>query len=248
MKPACATADPKPGLVKMLHTRPSRRKPLYMPGCRPQTLRRTTAHRPQRRSRHRPEQLPQNLRHTAIRRNCAWIEARLQQPKVGHRSGQIPAFVGTSARVTTPQRGLGTARYGRACSVTSRGRGSETGRKPVALSALPPGDAPARRPISPGYLRFCPSHAGCRTDGSPDNGPLTIRIRCGPGRRLCVHALAPASSDRRSKRLAAVPAVQEDGAPTHHPVPKPSVVRELTDANDSSVPAARTRDTTQNHS
>ncbi len=76
MKPMRATLDPKPGLVQMLHTRPDRRKRLYMPGGRTQATRSTTAHRPQRRRRYaRPEQNLQNLTQATL-----WKELRMAKP------------------------------------------------------------------------------------------------------------------------------------------------------------------------
>ena len=87
MEPPRACANAKPGLVQMLHTRPDRRKLLYMPCRNTQTLRSPPAHRRQRRRRHTsPEQLPQNLRQPALRKE-------LPMAKPNRHSRKTPAIL-----------------------------------------------------------------------------------------------------------------------------------------------------------
>ena len=98
MKPTRATADPKPGLVQMLHTRLAGRQLLYVRGRVPQTPRSPTAHRRQCRRRHtHPEQHRHHLRQPPLRQ-----ELRMTQPdrRTGKSSGHTAP--GPTHRPGTP--------------------------------------------------------------------------------------------------------------------------------------------------
>ena len=153
--------------------RPDRRKLLYMPCRNTQTLRSPPAHRRQRRRRHTsPEQLPQNLRQPALRK-----ELRMTQP---YRNARKTRAILNRTRYPLGERPLAsrprTARsdtHDRDAPSLSTDAAQE-GRIPDALPARPQKPLPTATPRSPGIP---PEHGSSHGPGSQHG---TASCPCGP--------------------------------------------------------------------
>ena len=191
---------------------------------------------------HAPRTTPPEPPTDGAPEGTAHDEARPQQPKDGGHTEPDPI----RRPGTPPASQLRNARSG------THGRDAPSlpedavpeGRKPDALSARPQKTLPTATPHSPGIP---PEHGPSHDPGLPYG---TASRPCGPpdppasdpsGREGSVcDALAPASSDRRSKEACRCSGCSDpDGAPTH--LSGPEAKRSPTQDARSSVPKSRTR-------
>ena len=229
MEPPRAGADPKPGLVQMLHTRPDRRKLLYMPCRNTQTLRSPPAHRRQRRRRHTsPEQLPQNLRQPALRkelpmakpnrhsRKTPAILNRTRYPLGERRSRHDPATP-AAARMTAMLRHFQRTRL-RKVEYLTRYRRAHRSR------------SQQRRPAALAHRRNMGLHP-VRGLNTAQRLALVARLTLRLPTRLATKAPRATLTNRllqtvARRRLAAIAAVQTETAlQITYPLPKPSVLQ-----------------------